>query len=58
MVRTTHRDLTGFDIADGHAMPRLTACLKTLTNIFPVKRRQRFAITPNFFREWRNRIPW
>ena len=58
MVRATHRDLTGFDIADGHAMPRLAACLKTLTNIFPVKRRQLVAITPNFFRDRRNRIPW
>jgi len=58
MTRTPDRLLTGFDIADGHAMPRLTACLKTLTCMFPVSRRQLFAVTPNFFRILRGTIDW
>ena len=58
MVRSNHRLITGVDIADGNKMPRLTACPEILTYLFPVKRRQRFAITTNFFRHWRASITW
>ena len=53
-----HRTIVGVDVADGNKVPRLTICLKTFTNIDPVARRQRFAITTNFFRVWRSTIDW
>ena len=56
MVRTRHKITSGVQIADGAAMPRLTACLKTLVSIFPVRRRDRLALTPGHFGIWRRRL--
>mmetsp|Transcript_19152 Transcript_19152/g.61635 ORF Transcript_19152/g.61635 Transcript_19152/m.61635 type:complete len:332 (+) Transcript_19152:2263-3258(+) len=58
LARSRHKLYYGIDFGDAAVMPRLAACLKTLSDLFPIRRRERHPITIGHFRRWRRRVPW